>query len=384
MIFKSQLLRASVPEFSVAEDKKYVDAFPEPRDDFDRVAFQYQCGFRGANKIRLALLNALGIIAGPVFILLYLFNGLRFKKAEHHNAVLVNEKFLAGMTYEGRVPEELYTEFGDILVMDFMKYPELFGGILNGAAVRMWWKLVARHPLHGHMNTLCLVHLASVQKMIAQYTPKAIVTYMAELNFASCLITHYCESLGIEYICFMHGDYLTNKRRAFVRFSRMYLWDPHYRDVFRWSRCPEGQYRYYFPQMYQLKFENKTPEFYLTYYFSGNDNSAQSILQMMCKLQQEGKKCKIRPHPRYTDIAYITPLFENAGIMVEKPLELPLEESLADTECAAARCSTVLTQAYYAGKMVFLDDISDPDFYHEMKESMYIMESKPHQLLSEL
>lgn len=387
MIFKSKFFRnVETKKMSLEERKRLVDSFPEPRDDIDRTAFQYRCRFVNARKGKMLLFNIAGFFAAPVLALLYLLNHLSCRQKEHHNAVLINEKFLAGMSYQNKMPPQLYEEFGEVHPLDFDKYPDLVKGVLNGKALGCWWKLFVRHPLSGFMNLLCLVHIASMNRIIIEHSPRAVVNYMSEFNFASSLLTHFCEEQGIEYICFMHGDYLVNEGRAFVRYSRMYLWDEHYRGVFNWSRCPEEQYRFYFPEMYNLRLPETggEPEYYLTYYFSGNDNSAQVVLDVMKACTRAGKKCKVRPHPRYTDIPMVKAMFEEAGILVEEPLELKLEDSVANTQCVAARCSTVLTQAYYAGKDVVIDDISDPQFYREMKDSLFIMTDKPHRLLSEL
>lgn len=385
MIFKSKFFRNVNTQLpTIAQSRALLDSFPEPRDDIDRTAFQYRCRFARAQKGKMALFNLVSFAAVPCFLALYLFNRLFCRPQAHRDAVLINEKFLAGMSWRDKLPEELSNEFGAIFVLDFDKYPLLFGGVLDKKALGLWWRGFVRHPFACFLNLMSLVHIGSMTRILTEHTPRAVINYMCEFNFVSSMLTELCESHGCEYICFMHGDYLADENRAFVRYSRLYLWDEHYRKVFDFSRCAPQQYRFYHPAMYDLDLPDKVPAYDLTYYFSGNDHSAGVVLEVLRQYTAQGKRCKVRPHPRYTDIPLIRSLFEPAGILVEAPLELSLEDSVADSRAVAARCSTVLTQAYYAGKEVYIDDLSDPSYYAEMKERMFIMTGKPHRLLSEL
>lgn len=387
MIFKAKFIRdIEKKKMTQSEKKQMVDSFPEPRDDIDRTAFQYSCSYANAEKGKMAILHVLGCCAIPVLLILYWINGLFCKRKEQQKAVLINEQFLTGMSYQDKIPPALYEEFGDICVLNFKKYPDLFCGVLDRKSFGIWFKLFCRHPFCGLRNAACLSHIGSMNRILKEYSPRAVICYMAEKNFASSIVTCLCESKGSEYICFMHGDSLTEVRCAFLRFSRFYLWSEHYRDMFNWGRCDEKQYRYYYPQMYTLDLPDlgHAPEYFLTYYFSGNDESAQAVCDVMKKCNSEGKKCKVRPHPRYTDIPKIKSIFEPAGIYVEDPLSLRLEESVANTECVAALFSTVQNQAYYAGKTMYIDDVSDPEYYMELRSRMALQTSLPHRLMSEL
>ena len=387
MIFKSNFFRdINKEKKSLEQRKQLVDSFPEPADDIDRTAFQYACKFDGARKGKMFLFNAAAFVAIPCLLLLYLINRVRCREKEHHDAVLISERFLSGMDYQDKLPPQLVEEFGQIHPLDFTKYPELFRGVLDGKTLKYFLKSVLRRPFQCFMHLMCLAHMGGLNRILLEYTPVAVLNYVCEFNMASSMLTAVCENHGCEYICFQHGDYLTDEGRAFVRYSRLYLWDEHYRDLFNWSRSPEEQYRFYRPKMYDLNLPelDHEPEYYISYYFSGNDDSAQLILDVFKKCVAQGKKCKVRPHPRYTDIPYIKKVFEPEGIFVEAPLEMKLEESVANSQCVAALCSTVLTQAYYAGKEVFIDDISNPAFYEDVKKGMHIMTNKPHRLLSEL
>lgn len=383
--FIRQLTQTKFKPMSWQEQKQVIESYPEPRDDFDRTLFHYDSRFCNvAERWKLWVLNFACLFATPVFLVIYLCRSLHRKEVHPHAAVLIHQADLS-YRYDDKVPQELYEEFGEIYPLVYGTYPGLFYGFMSKNTFHCWRQLVRRTPFRIFQNFFCLVHLTSMCRVLQENQPKAVLNYRSEASFPSSVVTHLCEMEGCEFICFMHGDYLASKDRAFVRFSRMYLWDEHYRKMFLWSRCPAEQLRVYRPLIYQTVLPEKSePTYYATYYFSGFDQKAEVILDVFKQCMQQGKKCKIRPHPRFSDIPALKALFEPAGIRVEEPLKEPIEESMADSQWIVARCSSVLTQAYYAGKSVMIDDMSDPDFFRDMKDYMYIMADKPHCLLSEL
>jgi hypothetical protein len=61
-----------------------------------------------------------------------------------------------------------------------------------------------------------------------------------------------------------------------------------------------------------------------------------------------------------------------------------IEESIGNTRNAISLYSNCLNQAYYANRMIVIDDISSPKRFERLKEMSYIMFSKPHNLLSDI
>ena len=56
--------------------------------------------------------------------------------------------------------------------------------------------------------------------------------------------------------------------------------------------------------------------------------------------------------------------------------------SVAKTDCAVGLYTTVLNQAFHAGKKVLIDDINFPYNYSKLKELSYSLLNKPIQKLS--
>lgn len=72
----------------------------------------------------------------------------------------------------------------------------------------------------------------------------------------------------------------------------------------------------------------------------------------------------------------IVPLFKNTGIIIEQCDQISVEESIMNSENVAGTFSSVLTQAYYFGKQVYIDDISDSQLIDELVERKYFLLSK--------
>ena len=361
--------------------KVYLDSFPEPKDDVDRTIAHFLCRVGGKSEL---FKDVIGFCAIPFFLLLYWINGLFPVKSNKHRAILIHLTSLSYHT-DDRFPEELKREFGEVYTAGFKRYPFRFRGILDAETFACWRNLFRRGRRYGFLCFFSLVSLASMNRLLKEYQPEAIINYRAESNYASSLLTCLCEQKGTEYICYMHGEYLNSGERAFVRFSRMYLWDEGYRDVFAWSRSADSRMYVYTPGVYRTKFEERDSfPYYLAYYFSGNDRCAEMIAEELSALVRRGLQCKVRPHPRFSDLALLKKAFEEKGIPVEDAKSIDIVDSINETEHVAALFSSVLTQAYYGGKKIVIDDVSAPEKFDELEERNCIILKKEYRLLSEM
>ena len=103
----------------------------------------------------------------------------------------------------------------------------------------------------------------------------------------------------------------------------------------------------------------------------------------MDRIQSKGYKCKVRPHPRFSNTALINAVFAK-DYEVEDPKKVSIEESLDSTYLTIALVSTVLSQAYYSNKKIVIDDLSNKKRYSQLKEEDYILIDKTDYVLSEL
>ncbi len=381
-------------DMSIREQKELIDSFPEPRNDVDRTYYQYRCVFAGKSRASIVVLEAAGILMCIPALAAYLVNRIRYgsRKKEQKDIVFLNTKNKYGMTYKYSVfiPPRYLQNRESMEVFEYEKYPPLFWGRFGRKAFRTWAGLALRHPLRGYMNFNCLMHLMSLNRICWEYSPKEILCYRAEGKYESSVLASFCESQGVEYNNFMHGELLLSKKRAFVRFTRLYLWDEHYKEIFRWGRSDERQYCIYCPGILNRDYRDSAePPFYLTYYLSGGSDETKyhenvpEIAEILKRLQRSGKRCKVRPHPRWSDMDAVRACC-GGEIPIEIPSEVGLDDSIRQSAYVAGTMSTCLLQAFSGGKPVILDDVTAPGYFQRMRESRFILMNKPHLCLSEL
>ena len=107
-------------------------------------------------------------------------------------------------------------------------------------------------------------------------------------------------------------------------------------------------------------------------------------LKALSELSAGHKKCKVRSHPRWSDISRIRELAEQYHIIYEDPKSVSVADSIMNAECIAGTYSTVLTEAYHSDCSIILDDMTDPEMYEYLNKAMFILCSKPHRRLSEM
>ena len=271
-------------------------------------------------------------------------------------------------------------------------FPTFTDGYVNGKALKIWIGMVRAYPLSWFTHFRCLINIMAFNKLIKQYSPSVIMNTRAEGNYITTIITHLCESYGIEYACFMHGELMCSSTTAFVRLSKMFVWDEHYIKVLNWSRFAASSYVVYKPDIYI--YENKeliqsNKKYFLLYALCGNEldgiePNLYEKIRLLAKLTKAGYRCKIRPHPRWSDCNMINELIEGTDITFEEPRLISVADSIGESEYVAGTFSTVLTEAFYLGAKVIIDDISEPDLISELKYRQYFLLNKEHIVLSEL
>lgn len=151
-----------------------------------------------------------------------------------------------------------------------------------------------------------------------------------------------------------------------------------------------GHYVIYKPELYMLPDSSVTlPRYYLTYYLTGNEKNgvdlkANEICKILVDISKSGKRCKVRPHPRWSSLDQLKLIFDKTNIEIEQCKIVPVKDSILDSEVVIGTFSSVLTEAYYLGKKVYIDDVSDPALIKELVMKKYFLLSKEVGFLSEL
>ncbi len=364
------------------EQMEYLRKFPEPKDDFERSFYKYKCFSEYCYFKRKWILVFYNL--GAMILLPSVYSKL--KKADRNDqpinrvdAVIENVPRLPNVDV---IPEELLGKYGAIKEVDHINYAE---SCLTNRADEIYKELKKHYFFHFYFRMIVLQKLGQFSMYLKCYEPKAIVFYSCEREFSGPLQALLCERSGAEYISFMHGDYLSTLSFAFQRYSTYYVWDEAYQKMFEELRCgcPMPIYRPRKLKGIAEVLDEEKCSYFTTYYFSDETRAEATIIhEIFSKFENYGLKTKIRPHPRFSDIKMLQEVFHD--IEIENPGEYSLGDSITNSLFTVGLNTTVLSEAYFSGKKVVMDDLSNIDKYKQLDERGYVMTRRPHLLLSQL
>jgi hypothetical protein len=354
---------------SVAKQKTYLNKFSTPKDNFERSYNQYLCQKKG-----LSFFNNTAMNLGCFFLYFYYFY---FKKNDQINTN--NEKynalFISSPSNYSCIPESLFDEFKTI------KQKENKGFYLTKSDKALIKILAKKHRLSFFFLTKCLLKVAMYSKNIAQHNPEAIIV-TSEYSFTSSVLTQYCNNNNIIHIDIMHGEKLFFIRDSFFNFDRCYVWDQHFVDLFNQLRAKDNQYIIEIPPSQEKwKAISIKQDIDFTYYLG--DESKELLLEInknLIKLQSNGYKIAIRPHPVYSPLEFINEKFIDFEI---EDSSIDIQHSILRTKAVISLYSTVNRQAYNNNVKYVIDDISDPEHYNQMRDLQYYFIKEKHSVLSD-
>lgn len=374
-----------ITDISRAEQEQFIAKLGEPKANYDRVYMKYRCrNYLLNNKGLSVLMNLCSVFVLPFLWVLYVIRGKKMgsghPKAEDLLLLRIDEQYADS---DDIFPPELQKDYGRIKAVKMKNFRTAY---LDRQAGKVFRKSFLRHPLKPYMQLLVLCNLADMCQVIHTYNPKAVATFAEERVFAKPLVKELCDIYHVDYIGFMHGESYYQIDKGFFSYSRYYVWDDYYKKLYRDLKC-DTEFRTYLPKKLQLRLDIKNQEnceYFCTYYMVGitGDDALLKIAEVFSLFADAGLKCKIRPHPRYAKEQRMLDLFPNTK--VEDAREVSIRDSLNNTYFAISTCSTVLSEAHYAGKKIIIDNFSDPDQFDKISEKEYIMISKADLFLSEL
>jgi len=369
----------TVPD--VEQWKQLMQNLPTPVDNIDLSYNKHLCRvsyFSAGKKLMLNLLSAGGLLLA----LPKLCKRHKPLPAVDNNAILLIKDLR--IDYRDVIPQDLLPRFDQVIEVDRKDLPV---GLLCAEAWEIFRRCLRKHPFSFWFNLLILKELSAHSHYLLNHNVKAGAAYVIESNIVYPLVTELYETTGRSFISFMHGEYLLQIILAFMKFSEYHVWSEDYVDMFTKDlHCQIGEYKVYTPLKLQKKWnlELTEPEYFCTYYFSGESRETiHKVADIFGKLEANGMKCKVRPHPRATE--HVKEIFSTfAGIKVEMPGEVSMQESLAQTKYAVGLVSTVLSEAYVEGREIVIDDMGDPKQFESLSARKAAVLSKKHLLLSEL
>ncbi len=358
-------------DIPVAIQYNFLRTHRSPKNDIWRSFFQYKAQMLFVSIKKRLLFNLLSLFILPTFLLLAFLKRITIRYKYNVNAIIEKN------THSGVIPHSLNDKY-DISSKEWNT-----GWSLGTKDIIFLLKLF---PLIIHSPYFVFkisYKISLYSTMIKSYRPKAIIVFN-EYSFTSSALTYYCENNDIKHIDVMHGEKLFYIRDSFFRFSNTYVWEPYYIDLFINMNAPREQFIAELPPFMSINPSNYLkieycPDF--TYYLANfNENDIKNIVSSMKFAKLEGKTVMYRPHPRYSNIDLLRKYVDESNI--EYPESIDIMASVAKTGCAVGLYTTVLNQAFHAGKKVLIDDINFPYNYNKLKELSYSLMAKPIQKLS--
>lgn len=304
--------------------------------------------------------------------------------AKKGNLLLIERK--PDVDYKDIIPSQLLSKYEENMEVLGSGNAMHTSAKMSKEALEIFRPFFRKYWYHPFLILWSIRELCKHSGYIQQYNPAATVVYVEERNVISPMLKQLYEQSGRKFISFMHGEYLLRLIQGYMSFSEYYIWDASYEETFsKILRCDIDDYILYKPHKLVKKWnlEQYEPSYFCTYYFSSESKSSiRNISEVFKKFESRGKKCKVRPHPRYSQLAVIRENFPEE--MIEDPKKVSIEESLRATKYVVGLATTVLEEGYYEGREIVIDDIGAREKFENLTKRRYVTLNKPHRLLSEL
>lgn len=368
------------------DQKKYLDRFGTPKDAYEKAYYKYLChAYYHFSFLIRCIYNIAGLFAVPICLIIFYFKSRKkqFEDFTPHGAIIISSPT---MDYRDILPDEIEERYGEIRPV---RINSDMDRCLDKVAWKFYKKFLSRYWMHPYFCLEFLFRLAGICDLLYKYHPKALVGYVWERDFVCPILLEYCRAYGVDRISFMHGVFVYSIDKAYLSFTKYYVWEDYYIKMFTDLRADTDMLQVYTPKKYKINVKPRSSgkyDYFMSYYCASEETreSLNRIKTCFDIFKTKNLKCKLRPHPRMTDVTIkdFDEIF--SGYVIEKYDECPIEQSLECSEYIAAFNSTVLTQAYYAGKKVVIDDNVFPDRFENMIDRNFIMLDRPHILMSEL
>lgn len=341
----------------------YLHKFKPPQTDLQRSFCQYLCQNFFRQKGKIILQEFVAFFLFPLLLIYYFIKGTT-SSAQNRRIDAVGE--FTGM--QEIVPDSLMDAYHiENDVWDS-------GASLSFKDLNFVFSIAIRKFYSPFFVAKCLAKIARYSFLIRSYSPRAIIVH-AEYSFTSSILTAYCELHGIKHINVMHGEKLIYIGWSFFRFTECYVWGKHYRELLKDMGAEPSQFIIEVPPALRINTEinYKQSEYadYKYYLQIYSEDELKSIINSLKFINIGGYSIRYRPHPRFSNIQLLEKYIPRE--LIEYPHDVDILTSVASCKTAIGYCSTVLYQAYLAGKDVILDDVTYKHGYEQLKDHRYIL-----------
>ena len=375
ILFLRFLLKGDKSQFDVpaVEQENFLESLRYPKDDIDRSYLQYRCQNFFSRKSKTWLFNFISSLLFFPVLLLEIVWGISLKPKRHIEAITDIERM------EDILPESLLKQYN---VESFNWFNR---GGLKLKDILYVLKFFFHYFPSSYFSLKAMLRVSQYSKIITQFSPLCIIAH-SEYSFTSSILTDYCHRRGVKHVNVMHGEKLFYIRDSFFHFDECYIWHKHYKDLFLKMRTEPSQFVIYQPLSLVIDskkfYVEKSYADYKYYLAVFDENEIQSIIASLSFLKKRGKSIKYRLHPRYLHLSTIHKYLTEDEI--ENPSNVSILESIASCNTVIGSYSTVLTQAFYSGKKVILDDVTYNEYFYKLKDLMYILATENCKKLSDL
>lgn len=349
----------------------FLVSHPNPKNDIDRSFYQYKAQMLFVSLTKRLVFNLISLIVIFPFIIIAFIKRISCKYRYKADAIIERN------THSGVIPTVLYEKY------QISSKEWNIGWSLGFNDLSFLFRL-SSYVLRSPYFVFKIAYKAAIySSMFKAFRPNAVIVFN-EYSFTSSALTYYCESHDVKHIDVMHGEKIFHIRDSYFRFSETYVWATFYIELFVKMKAPREQFIAALPPFMTIeaeRYSNPSMHSDYTYYLAQyNEEEIANVVSSMDFAKANGQIVKYRPHPRYSDISLLKKYVSESDI--EYPKETDIMVSVANTDCAVGVFTTVLNQAYHAGKKVLIDDINFPKGYEKLSELEYSLLDKPVEFLS--
>lgn len=365
---RANLLTRSNRFYDIDCQRKFIESIDPPKTNIERTYAQYISQKYLAIKGTYFFYN----VGSAIAIIMYKHR----KQTKPEFVSNCDAVFLDDGIGTSIIPQSLYQEYPNIVSIDAVS-----SGYIDDDLLCKLKAIEEKYPKEKYLYLKCLVRASTYNKIICQYSPRAIITY-SEDSFCSSFLTEYCNSKGVKHINIMHGEKEFLIVDSFFSFDKLYVWEQHYLNLFKELHADVRDVQVEKPPLLLIDIDrSKLVKNMVTVYLQEEDKSSlQKWLEIIKRLRNR-YIVEVRPHPRMVRKDLLKDIASE--VVFQDPNKVRIEDSLAMTEYVIGRDSTVLYQAYLLGKTVIIDNVTDKDKYNILQRGNYIMLEKEHVLLSE-
>lgn len=355
------------------EQRTFLESLDEAKDDIDRGYKQYLCQNLFVSKPKILFFNFIALLFLPFIVSYYLFKRTMVEKGEMIVAMIERkgmDEVIPDVVIKKYKPNNLYWRQGASLGFSDLSFMQ---------------KLIKRAPFSPYFILKAMMNVVMYSDMFYRHSPTVMIKF-GEFSFSSSILTAFCHRHGVKHINVMHGEKLWHIGDAYFHFDECYVWDDHYIKLFRELKAEPTQFIVALPESLHIDIKQHVNDDvyadYKYYLAVASESEIKGVVESMQFAKRNGKKVKFRPHPRYTDIHLLKKYVDEEEI--EDYKKVGILESISNLEYAVGSYTTVLSQAYFSGKKVILDDVTFRSEYDKLKGMKYILSSKNCPILSKM